>query len=53
MCSFFLSAGVFVCAGAQPYLGARIVSGDEMIDRAEPSVLMIAEAVEPRLGETQ
>jgi hypothetical protein len=21
-----------VCAGAQPYLGARIVSGDEMID---------------------
>jgi hypothetical protein len=23
---------VFVCAGAQPYLGARIVSGDEMID---------------------
>ena len=25
-------AGVLVCAGAQPYLGARIVSGDEMID---------------------
>ena len=21
-----------MCAGAQPYLGARIVSGDEMID---------------------
>jgi hypothetical protein len=23
---------VLVCAGAQPYLGARILSGDEMID---------------------
>jgi hypothetical protein len=33
MCSTFLSRSVLVCAGAQPYLGARIVSGDEMIDR--------------------
>jgi hypothetical protein len=32
MCSTFLLGSVFVCAGAQPYLGARIVSGDEMID---------------------
>src|SRR6266511_3913115 len=32
MCSTFLSGSVLVCAGAQPYLGARIVSGDEMID---------------------
>jgi hypothetical protein len=24
---------VLVCAGAQPYLVARMVSGDEMIDR--------------------
>ena len=31
-CSTFLSGSVLVCAGAQPYLGARIVSGDEMID---------------------
>jgi hypothetical protein len=30
--STFLLGGVLVCAGAQPYLGARIVSGDEMID---------------------
>jgi hypothetical protein len=33
MCSTFLLRSVLVCAGAQPYLGARIVSGDEMIDR--------------------
>ncbi len=32
MCSAFLSGSVLVRAGAQPYLGARIVSGDEMID---------------------
>ena len=31
-CSTFLSGSVSVRAGAQPYLGARIVSGDEMID---------------------
>ena len=31
-CSTFLSGSVLVRAGAQPYLGARIVSGDEMID---------------------
>src|SRR6266540_2378543 len=29
----FCGEGVLVCAGAQPYLGARIGSGDEMIDR--------------------
>jgi NAD(P)-dependent dehydrogenase (short-subunit alcohol dehydrogenase family) len=29
----FSWGGVVVCAGAQPYLGARIGSGDEMIDR--------------------
>ena len=28
----FLLGNVLVCAGAQPYLGARIGSGDEMID---------------------
>ena len=32
MCATFLLGSVLVCAGAQPYLGARIVSGDEMID---------------------
>ena len=33
ICWTFLLGSVLVCAGAQPYLGARIVSGDEMIDR--------------------
>src|SRR6266542_5350606 len=32
MCSAFLLGCVLVRAGARPYLGARIVSGDEMID---------------------
>jgi hypothetical protein len=32
MCAPFCLGSVLVCAGAQPYLGARIVSGDEMID---------------------
>ena len=32
ICSAFLLGCVLVRAGAQPYLGARIVSGDEMID---------------------
>jgi hypothetical protein len=32
MCSAFLLGSVGLCAGARPYLGARIVSGDEMID---------------------
>src|SRR5438874_6834995 len=30
ICWTFLLGSVLVCAGAQPYLGARLVSGDEM-----------------------
>ncbi len=43
----FVLGSVLVCAGAQPYLGARIVSGDEMIDGVlSPRVVAAARSME-------
>jgi hypothetical protein len=44
--SAFLLGGMLLCAGAQPYLGARIVSGDEMIDGVCPRKVAAARSME-------
>jgi len=46
MCFTFLLGRVLVCAGAQPYLGARIVSGDEMMMGCCPREFAAARSME-------